>query len=168
MKKLFLFCVLTTLCLSFPLAVYAEKFDMRDVTCEDIDDEDVLLMIVSWMDGYRSAKTGAMVVDSKTLEKDLDAIGEACKAKPDQKIIDLYKAADGQGDMEKTHKQRLKFEDCDKSNKGFLTFEEAQACWPNLDRKTFDALDTNKDGKLTKEKLKANRERYGKKGQQKE
>jgi len=78
------------------------------------------------------------------------------------------KTVDGHGCAEKSHKQRLKFEDCDKSNKGFLTFEEAQACWPNLDRKTFDALDTNKDGKLTKEKLKANRERYGKKGQKKE
>ena len=57
---------------------------------------------------------------------------------------------------------RLKFEDCDKDNKGFLTFEEAQACWPNLDRKTFDAIDTNKDGKITKKKLKANRERHAK------
>jgi len=78
------------------------------------------------------------------------------------------KTVDGQGCPEKAYKPRLKFEDCDKDNKGFLTFEEAQACWPNLDKKTFDAIDTNKDGKLTKEKLKANRERYGKAGQKKE
>ena len=78
------------------------------------------------------------------------------------------KAVDGKGCPENPHKQRLKFEDCDKNNKGFLTFEEAQACWPNLDRKTFDAIDTNKDGKLTKEKLKANRERYAKGGQKRE
>ena len=78
------------------------------------------------------------------------------------------KTVAGQGCVEKPHKQRLKFEDCDKDNKGFLTFEEAQACWPNLDRQTFDAIDTNKDGKLTKEKLKANREKYARTGQKKE
>jgi len=64
--------------------------------------------------------------------------------------------------------QRLKFEDCDKNNKGSLTFEEAKACWPNLDRKTFDAIDANQDGTITKEKLKANRERHAKAGQKME
>jgi Ca2+-binding EF-hand superfamily protein len=78
------------------------------------------------------------------------------------------KTVDGKGRTENPHKSRLKFDDCDKSNKGFLTFEEAQACWPNLDRKTFDAIDTNKDGKITKEKLKANRERHAKAGQKME
>ena len=78
------------------------------------------------------------------------------------------KNRDGQGCPENPHKSRLKFEDCDKDNKGFLTFEEAQACWPNLDRKTFDAIDTNNEGKITKEKLKANREKYAKAGQKKE
>jgi hypothetical protein len=74
MKKLFLLCVLTTFCLVLPVSANAEKFDMRKVTCAEIDDENALLMIVSWMDGYQSAKTGDMVVDSKTLEKNVEGI----------------------------------------------------------------------------------------------
>jgi len=70
------------------------------------------------------------------------------------------KALDGQGGVEKgkrhkPDKPRLKFEDCDKENTGFLTFEEAQTCFPRMSRKKFDAIDTNKDGKITKEELKA-------------
>jgi hypothetical protein len=91
MKKLFLFCILAVFCLSFPLAAHADKFDMRKVTCAEIDDENALLMIISWMDGYKSAKSGDMIVDSKTLEANLEAITEACQAKPKTKIFDLYK-----------------------------------------------------------------------------
>ena len=91
MKKLLLLCILSMFCLSFPLAAQAEKVDVRKVKCDDIDDENALLMIISWMDGYQSAKTGDMVVDSRTLEKNVEAIVEACKAKPQQKIFDLYK-----------------------------------------------------------------------------
>ena len=54
-------------------------------------------------------------------------------------------------------KPRLKFEDCDNGNKGFLTFEEAQTCFPKMKRKTFDAIDTNKDDKITKKELRAYR-----------
>ena len=91
MKKLFLFCVLISLCLSFPLAAHADKFDMRKVTCNEVDDQNALLMIVSWMDGYQSAKTGDMVVDSKTLQESVELIVEACKENPKQKIFDLFK-----------------------------------------------------------------------------
>ena len=70
------------------------------------------------------------------------------------------KAPDGQGSVEKgkrhkSDKPRLKFEDCDKGNTGALTFEEAQTCFPRMSRKKFDAIDTNQDGKITKEELKA-------------
>ena len=61
----------------------------------------------------------------------------------------------------KSGKQRLKFDDCDKGNTGALTFEEAQGCWPRLDKKKFDAIDTNKDGKITKKELKEHRKRAG-------
>ena len=68
------------------------------------------------------------------------------------------------GKHHKSDKPRLKFEDCDKNNTGALTFEEAQACWPRLNRETFDVIDTNKDGKITKQELKENRERHAKAG----
>ena len=73
------------------------------------------------------------------------------------------KAPEGKGCGEvKAHKHHIKFDDCDKGQTGALTFEEAHACWPRLDRKTFDAIDTNKDGKITKQELKENRERHAK------
>jgi Ca2+-binding EF-hand superfamily protein len=59
------------------------------------------------------------------------------------------------GKRQKSDKPRLKFEDCDKGNTGALTFEEAQACFPRMSQKRFDAIDTNQDGKITKEELKA-------------
>ena len=61
------------------------------------------------------------------------------------------------GARHKSDKPRMKFEDCDKENKGFLTFEEAQICYPRLKRKQFDAIDANKDGKITKKELRAYR-----------
>ena len=72
------------------------------------------------------------------------------------------------GAQHKSGKPRVKFEDCDKGNKGFLTFEEAQACFPKMKREKFDAIDANKDGRITKEELKVYRaarkkERDGKK-----
>jgi len=69
-------------------------------------------------------------------------------------------ALDGQGGVEKgkrhkPDKPRVKFEDCDKANAGSLSFEEARTCFPRMSKKKFDAIDTNQDGKITKEELKA-------------
>ena len=69
------------------------------------------------------------------------------------------------GKRYKSDKPRLKFEDCDKGNTGALTFEEAQTCFPRMSRGKFDAIDANKDGKITKEELKAHRAAMKKKRQ---
>ena len=61
------------------------------------------------------------------------------------------------GRMAKSGKTHMKFEDCDRGNAGALTFEEAQACWPKMNRKRFNAIDADKDGKITKKELKAHR-----------
>jgi len=85
---------------------------------------------------------GTVMITDKT------AVGQGCPAKSGAK----------------PGKSFLRFDDCDKGNTGALTFKEAQACWPNLDRKTFDAIDTDKNDKITKQELKENRERYAKTG----
>ena len=54
-------------------------------------------------------------------------------------------------------KARMKFEDCDKDKAGALTFEQVQECFPRMTRERFDAIDANKDGKITKEEIKAHR-----------
>jgi len=61
------------------------------------------------------------------------------------------------GKRRKSSEHHLKFEDCDKENKGALTFEEAQTCFPRMSREKFDAIDTNKDGAITKAEIKAHR-----------
>ena len=71
----------------------------------------------------------------------------------DKTLVDQGGAEKGK--RHKSNKPRLKFEDCDKGNTGALTFEEAQTCFPRMSRKKFDAIDTNQDGKITKEELKA-------------
>ena len=58
---------------------------------------------------------------------------------------------------EKSGKPRITFADCDKGNTGALTFEEAQACWPKMNKKKFNAIDANKDGRITKQEIKAHR-----------
>ena len=62
-----------------------------------------------------------------------------------------------QGRMAKSSKPHMKFEDCDRGNAGALTFEEAQACWPKMSKKRFNAIDADKDGKITKKEIKAHR-----------
>jgi len=54
----------------------------------------------------------------------------------------------------KQHKQHRKFDDCDKEHTGALSFEEAKDCFPRMSKERFDAIDANKDGKITKEELK--------------
>jgi hypothetical protein len=62
-----------------------------------------------------------------------------------------------------SRKPRVKFEACDKDNKGALTLVEAQACWPNMSEKKFDAIDADKDGKITEKEFKAKKKKRAKK-----
>jgi len=92
MKK-FLFCLLLTLfCLTTPLAHAAkQKVDMNRATCGDIEDENDLLVFVSWVDGYLSAKSGDMVIDLKTIEENLAEIVKTCSANDKFKLKDFFK-----------------------------------------------------------------------------
>ena len=91
--KNFLFCLLLALfCLSTPLAHAAKtKVDMNKATCAEIEDENGLLVFVSWMDGYLSAKTGDMVIDVKTIEANLEEIVKICSENDKFKLKDFLK-----------------------------------------------------------------------------
>jgi hypothetical protein len=89
MKKLILLGILTVFCL--PLAAHAdEKVDMSTVLCKNIESDENLVVVVTWMDGYLSAKTGDMVMDFATLQKNGAAVKQACQENPEAKIMDLF------------------------------------------------------------------------------
>lgn len=58
---------------------------------------------------------------------------------------------------QKAAKARAKFDDCDKEKVGSLSFDEAKQCFPRITKEKFDAIDANKDGRISKEELKAHR-----------
>jgi len=92
MKK-FLFCLmLVVFCLSTPFAHAAKtKVDMNKATCGDIEDENDLLVFVSWVDGYLSAKSGDMVMDLKTIEANLAQIVKTCSENDKLKLKEFFK-----------------------------------------------------------------------------
>lgn len=51
-----------------------------------------------------------------------------------------------------------RFEECDKNNDKTLSFEEFSACFPRDAEKRFASIDTNKDGKITREEMNAFRD----------
>lgn len=55
-------------------------------------------------------------------------------------------------------RKRFRFNDCDKNNDGAVTQEEFSQCFPKGNKATFDAMDTNRDGKVTADEHKAWRE----------
>jgi hypothetical protein len=92
MKKV-LFCLLLVLfCLTTPFAhAKKTKLDMNRATCGDIEDENDLLVFVSWADGYLSAKRGDMVIDVKTIETNVEQIMKTCSENDKHKLKDFLK-----------------------------------------------------------------------------
>jgi len=93
MKKFLLCLMLVLFCLSMPFAHAAakQKVDMNKATCGDIEDENGLLVFVSWIDGYLSAKSGDMVIDIKTIEANLEQIMKTCSENDKFKLKDFLK-----------------------------------------------------------------------------
>ena len=96
MKK-FLFVALVALfCFTTPFAhaaksIQAQKMDMNKATCADLEDENDLIVFVSWMDGYLSAKSGDMVIDLKTIEENTVHIMKTCSGDNKFKLKDFLK-----------------------------------------------------------------------------
>jgi len=59
------------------------------------------------------------------------------------------------GDRPEKEKKRFNFKDCDTNNDGVISLEEYLACSPRNTKEKFANMDADKDGKLTKEELKA-------------
>jgi hypothetical protein len=96
MKKLLILLLLALFCLTTPFAhaaksVKGQKIDMNKAVCGDIEDENDLLVFVSWLDGYLSAKSGDMVIDVKTIEENLQEIVNTCSKDDKFKLNNFLK-----------------------------------------------------------------------------
>jgi hypothetical protein len=88
MKKLLCICFIMLFCLAATLAHASEKLDMNKATCGDVNltEENELTVLISWMDGYLSAKSGDMVIDLSTIEKNLEHIVKTCLSQKNYKL----------------------------------------------------------------------------------
>ena len=72
------------------LAMAGEKVDMAELTCQQfLADEEGVLPIVFWIDGYLSHQSGNTVIDMDQLVENVKQIANECASEPDKKIMDL-------------------------------------------------------------------------------
>jgi hypothetical protein len=92
MKK---FVAAAALAAAFVMPVYAQSADMAELKCSDLvamKAEDMGL-ILFWIDGYVSHKTGNTAVNFEGLAADGEKIGTYCGTNPDAKVLEYIEAA---------------------------------------------------------------------------
>jgi acid stress chaperone HdeB len=70
-----------------------EKVDMASYTCADLlaEKEDDVGMILLWVDGYLSGKTGDTVINMKFVGELAESVGTKCAEKGEAKLLDVVK-----------------------------------------------------------------------------
>lgn len=93
MKRLFSLLAITGLCLAAPLGAQAEKIDMGALTCKQFTELDAqeLTLLYFWLDGYVSHMSNDTTLDTDGVEADLQTMMEHCQAKPQSKVLDMFK-----------------------------------------------------------------------------
>ena len=90
MKRLWLFIPAFIFLAAFLAGpAQAEKIDFGKVTCAEFMefDEDSVAALYFWLDGYFSAKTGDLVLDTDNVESDMQALFEMCQANPKTPLL---------------------------------------------------------------------------------
>lgn len=83
--------------LAFPtVGAYAKKqvnqqVDMAKYTCKDLaaEEGDDAGMVLIWLDGYVSGKTGDTTIDMKFLSDLGEAVGKECGENPKAKVLEI-------------------------------------------------------------------------------
>lgn len=67
----------------------AEQVNMGQISCTELleFDEEAMAYFYFWLDGYFSAKSGNLVLDTSTAEDDLEALIKACRKSPAKKVL---------------------------------------------------------------------------------
>jgi acid stress chaperone HdeB len=85
------------LALALPFSAFArggeDRVDVRDLTCEDLmeQDEETIGIMLMWLDGYLSGVTGDTSFSIDNLNAFGESIGAACAKSPEAKILDTAK-----------------------------------------------------------------------------
>ena len=96
MKKLFgLLLAVALLSASWAGVAQADKIDFNKFTCNQFvelaegNDAETLAMLYFWLDGFVSAKTGDLVLDTSSVESDLEELLKQCKAKKNARVLSV-------------------------------------------------------------------------------
>ncbi len=79
------------LCLSLlaPTAALAAEMDMSKATCNEVTNEQELMMIVFWLDGYLTAKTGDTTLSTEWITELTASVIAACNKNPNTKLMSI-------------------------------------------------------------------------------
>lgn len=97
MKKLMgsLFAIMLGLSVSFH-SYAIEEIDITDTTCEEAGemDEDELIVLLIWMDGYLSAKEGVVMFDLEVVQALGESMSNYCEEHPDDSLLRALKESE--------------------------------------------------------------------------
>ncbi len=65
----------------------AEEFDVADITCRDRGTIEETTLLLFWIDGYLSGRTGDTRYSDKFIEGLYDAVAAECARNPNQTIL---------------------------------------------------------------------------------
>ncbi|GEM_PF-2656336 len=97
MKKLMgsLFAIMLGLSVSF--SSYAlDEINITDTTCEEAGEmnEDELIVLLIWMDGYLSAKEGVVMFDLEVVQALGESMSEYCEENPEDSLLRALKESE--------------------------------------------------------------------------
>ena len=92
MKKLVFSCLLAAF-LAVPTLSSAEEIDMAKVSCKEfLGSGDNIGMMLTWIDGYMSAKSDNTVMSNEWMEKLGTHMGSYCQKNPGKTIMQAMEA----------------------------------------------------------------------------
>ena len=94
MMKKYLLATLTVVMLgAAPFAAHAAEQDVAKITCKDfLADKQNISMMVMWIDGYMSGKSGNTSISDQWMEKLGTHLGTYCAKNPAKTIMDAIEA----------------------------------------------------------------------------
>ncbi len=86
--------VAAVLCLPAMASAEDDVQDMSKITCKELLDADQngKAMMLSWIDGYMSAKSNNTLISNAWMEKLGEHLGSYCAAHPNKTIMDAMEA----------------------------------------------------------------------------
>lgn len=93
MKKYLLAALTVVMLGAAPFAAHAAEQDVAKITCKEfLTDKQNISMMVMWIDGYMSGKSGNTSISDQWMEKLGTHLGTYCAKNPAKTIMDAIEA----------------------------------------------------------------------------